>query len=42
MLELVFSNRAEALIEALAERVAARQVGDGFGSPFRSSCPTRS
>ncbi|MBS1784305.1 MAG: exodeoxyribonuclease V subunit gamma [Acidobacteria bacterium] len=34
MLELVFSNRAEALIEALAERVAARQVGDGFWKPI--------
>lgn len=33
MLELVFSNRAEALIEVLAERVAARQAGDGFWKP---------
>ncbi|HET8901516.1 MAG TPA: exodeoxyribonuclease V subunit gamma, partial [Holophagaceae bacterium] len=33
MLELVFSNRAEVLIEALAERVAARQAGDGFWKP---------
>ncbi|HXC16391.1 MAG TPA: exodeoxyribonuclease V subunit gamma, partial [Holophagaceae bacterium] len=33
MLELVFSNRAEALIEVLAERVAARQAGDGFWRP---------
>lgn len=33
MLELVFSNRAEALIEALAARVAARQAGDGFWTP---------
>lgn len=33
MLELVFSNRAEALIEVLAERVAARQAGDGFWQP---------
>ncbi len=34
MLELVFSNRAEALLEALAERVAARQAGDGFWTPI--------
>lgn len=34
MLELVFSNRAEALLEALAERVAARQAGDGFWKPI--------
>ncbi|HTL98251.1 MAG TPA: exodeoxyribonuclease V subunit gamma, partial [Holophagaceae bacterium] len=33
MLELVFSNRAEALLEALAERVAARQAGSGFWTP---------
>ncbi|HET6329257.1 MAG TPA: exodeoxyribonuclease V subunit gamma [Holophagaceae bacterium] len=33
MLELVFSNRAEALIEVLAERVAARQAGGGFWKP---------
>ena len=33
MLELVFSNRAEALIEVLAERVAARQAGSGFWKP---------
>lgn len=34
MLELVFSNRAEALIEALAARVAARQAGSGFWTPI--------
>ncbi len=34
MLELVFSNRAEALLEAIAERVAARQAGDGFWEPI--------
>ena len=34
MLELVFSNRAEALIEALAARVAARQRGSGFWTPI--------
>ncbi len=34
MLELLFSNRAEALLEALAERVAARQAGDGFWKPI--------
>ena len=33
MLELVFSNRAEALVEVLAERVAARQAGSGFWTP---------
>ncbi|MBS1765894.1 MAG: exodeoxyribonuclease V subunit gamma [Acidobacteria bacterium] len=33
MLELIFSNRAEALIEALAARVAARQAGNGFWTP---------
>lgn len=33
MLELVLSNRAEALLDALAERVAARQAGAGFWTP---------